>query len=51
MNIPNRSIIYFSGSKLLVALGPYLKNRTNYFTAMTFSFTPDGKLLKVKIPT
>jgi hypothetical protein len=37
MNIPNRK--------------PYLKNRTNYFTAMTFPFTPDMKLKNVKIPT
>jgi hypothetical protein len=43
--------VYFSGNKLLVASGPYLKNRTNYFTAMTFSFTPDAKLINVKIPT
>jgi hypothetical protein len=37
MNIPNRK--------------SNLKNRTNYFTAMTFSFTPDAKLINVKIPT
>jgi hypothetical protein len=41
--------IYFSGYKLLVASGPYLKNTTNYSTAMTFSFTPDAKLINVKI--
>jgi hypothetical protein len=52
MNIPNRSIhIYFSSYKLLVASGPYLKNTTNYSPAMTFSFTPDAKLINVKIPT
>jgi hypothetical protein len=43
--------IYFSGYKLLVASGPYLKNTTNYSTAMTFSFTPDAKLINVKITT
>jgi hypothetical protein len=34
-----------------VASGPYLKNTTNYSPAMTFSFTPDAKLINVKIPT
>jgi hypothetical protein len=42
---------YFSGYKLLVASGTYLKNTTNYSTAMTFSFTADAKLINVKIPT
>jgi hypothetical protein len=44
--------VYFSDYKLLVASGPYLKNTMNYSTATTlFSFTPDVKLINVKIPT